>query len=107
MPEDITMNNMNNVVNPGPPPCGIQVLKGYKNGALSSELIKFVSSNPFTTAFYKWIFHGSHVEEHFMSTIGSLTIKKVENSNEKWKIWQQMGNGVKYQNFALINDSSW
>lgn len=105
MPEDIEMKEMNQIVNPGPPPCGIEIFKGYKNGAFSSELIKFVTTNPFATALYKWIFHATTAEEHFMSTMFSLTIKRVEK--EKWKIWQQMDNGVKFLNISSINDNLW
>ena len=107
MPEDLEMKNMDDVVDTGPPPCGIETLKGYKNGAFSSEFIKFISTNPFTTTLYKWMSHASNPDEHFMNTVGSLSFEKVEGSEEVWKIWQQLGNGVKFQNFTMINDNSW
>ena len=88
-------------------PCNLTVFKGAKNGAFSAEFIRFISANPFTMWFYRWLLTAGHPEEHLTSTLGTLTLKKVQGEKGRWKIWQRHDQGVRNQDFTMIANHSW
>ena len=103
--EDFTINAIRNRT-ASPKPCGIEVFKGFKNGAFTTDFIRALLSNPFLNAYYSWLAAGKCPEEHLTATLATLSIQEGGHEGE-WRIWQRLDKGVENQNYPMINDNSW
>lgn len=94
------------LVHPSQAPCGIKTRKGVNAAALSSAFVDFALSNPFALHLYNWLVTSSNPEEHFISTLATLTVKKSEKAGE-WKVLQRFDVGTMQFTGTMVTDSSW
>jgi hypothetical protein len=94
-----------NTLKENPAPCGISILKGTKHAALTRQFVELAISNPFAQLLYDWIKDTSFPEEHFIATLGSLTIE--EKGAEKWRIHQRYDSGVTEQRDSYLTNPVW
>ncbi len=64
-------------------PFGVSILKGSKNVALTREFVDFILTNEFVWRFREWLRHTAVPDEHFYSTLSSIT--KVEDLHKDGK----------------------
>lgn len=102
---DVAME-MKSSVTPDQVPCGLKIYKGLNGAALTSAFVDFALSNPFALRLYNWLLTTSHPEEHFMSTLGSLTVIKSDKPSE-WKVFQRFDEGIMHFKGTMATDISW
>ena len=82
---------LNSKGDPGPIPCGLYVFKGVKSGAFTRHFINFILKHPFSIEYFNWIYNTGHPEEHFVSTLASLSVTR---KGRKYYITQRFDEGV-------------
>ena len=87
-------------------PCGLKMYKGVNGAALTSTFVDFVLSNPFTLHMYNWLATTSNPEEHFISTLGTLTVVK-SNKPTEWKVLQRFDEGIMNFKGTMMTDKLW
>lgn len=88
-----------------PVPCGISILKGTKNAALTRDFIDLALTNPFANYLYDWLKETSMPEEHFIATLGSLTFEQREV--DIWRITQRLDSGTAEQRDSHRTNAAW
>lgn len=85
-----------------PVPCNLTVFKGVKAGAFTREFVGFVITDPFAIHYYNWIYDTGHPEEHFVSTLATLSAVRA-GRKKGWKVVQRFDLGVlgKKDNFMV------
>ncbi|XP_059088386.1 N-acetyllactosaminide beta-1,6-N-acetylglucosaminyl-transferase-like [Tigriopus californicus] len=76
---DIRMKKLRQCWKP-PPPYNITVLKAQKNVVLQRSFVNFLVYHPVAIDYYNWLSDSFIPDEHFYSTMASITVERKDNN---------------------------
>lgn len=76
---DIRMKKLRQCWKP-PPPYNVTVLKAQKNVVLQRSFVNFLVYHPVAIDYYNWLSDSFIPDEHFYSTMASITIERKDNN---------------------------